>query len=213
MQITSVHKRSNFKNYVLLLLLILPLCFFSTAQKSKTDFDYLRIKGRKIISTHAAQYQIVIKRPFEFIGEFHHQPVYGEKQFNVSFAAFSNKEKLIMIHAETHSDGSGGLDYSNLEPAELTGLKFFSREQCAAAEDAAELNENPQIKFLREKGFDIKPPFYLKQYFTTDPKGISELVISYGKPVASCDGNVVTTEFKKQIEREAGKNLQLKKLS
>lgn len=186
---------------------------FCAAQKLKNDFDYLEIKGQKVTSTHAARYQVKISRAFKPLGEFHHRPVYGEKQFNVSFAGFSDGRNLIMIHAETHTDGSGGLDYSKLEPAELGGLKFTSREQCAGAEDEKELNENPQIRFLREKGYGVKPPFYLKQYFATDARGTAELVISYGKAVPSCGEKTITPEFRKQIEREAGETLALKKIS
>ena len=116
-----------------------------------------------------------------------------------------------MIHAETHTDGSGGLDYSNLKADSLNNLKFTSRDQCAPIEAEAELTANPEIKFLRAKGFSVVLPFYLKQYLTTTADGTAEVVISYGKHVASCDEKTITGEFKKQIEQKVAENIKIVK--
>jgi hypothetical protein len=173
------------------------------------DFDYLKIKKNTVKTTHQAKYEIKINKSFKLLGEFHHQPTYGEKQFNVSFAAFSDGENLVMIHAENHTDGSGGLDYSELAPASLNNLNFTAREQCATVEDEAELNENPQIKFIRGKDFDLSVPFYLKQFFTTSEDGKAEVVISYGKKIVSCEN--IPEEFKSRIEQEVKNKITVKK--
>jgi hypothetical protein len=138
-----------------------------------------------------------------------HQSVYGKHQFNVSFAAFSNGPNLIMVHAETHTDGSGGLDYSDLKPTSLNGHAFTWREQCASAEDDKELKNNPQIQFLRTAGFDMKTPFYLRQLFTTSKKGTSEVVISYGREVPACDK--ITDDFRSKIEKEMEQAVKVRK--
>ncbi|MEZ5426571.1 MAG: hypothetical protein R2747_09925 [Pyrinomonadaceae bacterium] len=188
--------------------LFLIIFLLSTAPVFGQDFDYLKIEKNKIKTTHQAKFIIEIDNTFDFLGEFRHQPTYGEKQFNVSFAAYRNGENLIMIHAETHTDGSGGLDYSELQPAVLNGLKFTAREQCATAEDEAEMKANPQIQFLEKAGFEIKLPFYLQQYFATSPDGKAEVVISYGRKIPSCDS--ITDDFRNQIRREISENIRVR---
>ena len=190
------------------LILIFLFCGIASAD---SKFDYLKVKGNTVKTTHQARYKIKINKSFKSLGELHHQPVYGEKQFNVSMAAFADGENIIMIHAETHTDKSGGLDYSNLKADSLNDLKFTSREQCAPVEAEAELSTNPQIKFLREKGYAVKLPFLLKQYFTTAEDGTAEVIISYGVPVSSCDESSMTGEFKAQIEKKLRESIRVKK--
>lgn len=192
------------------LILFFLFCGIASAD---TKFDYLKVKGNTVKTTHQARYKIKIDKSFGFLGELHHQPTYSEKQFNVSLAAFSGGADIIMIHAETHTDKSGGLDYSNLKADALDNLKFTSREQCAPAEAEADLSSNPEIKFLREKGYSLKLPFLLKQYFTTAADGTAEVVISYGTRVASCDESTLSGEFKAQIEKKLRENIRVKKIN
>jgi hypothetical protein len=196
----------KYKLFVALLLVFANL-FVTKAQNSK--FDYLKIGKNSVKSTHQARYEIKIDKSFKPLGEFHHQPIYDKKQFNVSMTAFSDGENLILTHAETHTDGTGGLDYSDLSPVSLNGLNFTSREQCAGAEAEAAMNDNPQIKFIRSKGFNLSLPFYLKQFFVTSEDGKAEFVISYGKRIKSCDN--ISEDFKLQIEQEIKNKITVKK--
>ena len=179
------------------------------SQVSADKFRYIEVSGNKIKTTHTAKYDITVDRGFKLIGQMEHQPVYDKKQFNVSFAAYSKGPNLIMVHAETHTDGTGGLDYSNLKPATLSRLPFTWREQCATPEDDDELGSNPQIQFLRTSGFDMPTPFYMRQLFTTSPDGTAEMVISYGRRIESCDK--LTDEFRLSIEKEMAKAVRVKK--
>lgn len=86
------------------------------------NHDYLKVKGHKIESTHQTRFELKVDKSYKFLGEFHHQPIYEEKQFNVSLAAFAKGDALVLIHAETHTDGSGGLDYSRLTPVVFSGI-------------------------------------------------------------------------------------------
>lgn len=190
------------------LALIFAGLFNAAAQKSK--FDYVKIEKNSVKTTHQARYEIKIEKSFNSLGEFHHQPVYGEKQFNVSVAAFSDGADLILVHAETHTDGTGGLDYSNLSLASLDGLNFTSREQCAGAEDEAEMNANPQIKFIRSKNYNLSFPFYLKQFFTTSKDGKAEVVISYGRKIESCEN--ISEDFKSRISKEIKNKIKVRKV-
>lgn len=175
------------KPYCLTAIILLIFAAFVTATAQQDpDFNYLQIRGNTVRTTHAAKYVIKIDKSFTFLGELNHQAVYGDEQFNVSFAVFKSGGRLVMIHAETHTDGSGGLDYSDLAPVRLDGLPFTSRIQCATPEDKEELDSNPQIKFIRSKGFDLSIPFVLHQAFATSKDGTSEVVISVGSAVSKC---------------------------
>ncbi len=171
------------------------------------DFDYLEISKNTVRSTHGTNYKIKVDRSFKLLGEFSHQPTYGENQFNVSFAAYSDENNLIMIHAEKHTDGSGGLDYSELSPTELNGIKFTSRTQCAEPEDDAELEANPEILFVRKQGFALKTPFFIKQYFVTDVAGTAEVVISYGRAVSDC--SKLPDKFEQELVKEISNKIRV----
>lgn len=189
-------------NLSLFLCTLLSFCIGYT-NFGEVKFDYLKVKGNTVESTHKAKYRLIVDKSFKKLGEFHHQPVYGGVQFNVSLAAFSRGESIIMMHAEMHTDGSGGLDYSQLRPETLDGIKFTSREQCASSAEVPDLESNPELRFLREKGFNAALPIYLKQYLATSPDGTAEVVLTYGKHVPSCGGETITSEFKTEIGRAA----------
>jgi len=182
------------------LLSTLPMAAQDIAGK-KVDFDHVDVDSRLNVvkTTHAAKYRIEIQSSFKFLGEFHHQAVYNGKGFDISMAVFRRGGDLLLIHAETHTDGSGGLDYSDLDPAKLDGLPFTRRTQCASKEDEEELKSNPQIRFIGSKGFELRLPFHLEQFFTTSGDGTSEIVISYGRAVNDCSENE-GAEIRKDLE-------------
>lgn len=169
---------------------------------AQNKFDYLDVRGDGVRSVHKLKYFVRVDKSFRLLGEYHHRPTYGGKMFNVSVAAYASGDSLLMIHAEAHADGSGGLDYSNLKPDPLGGINFTSREQCAVMAEIPEADDNPDLRFLREKGFAPDPAIFLKQYLIASADGSAEYVLSYGKRVASCGAGVITPEFKAGIERE-----------
>lgn len=195
--------------------ILFTLCFatiylypaFISAQT--INFDYIKIKGNRIKTTHQAKYKIKINKSFKFLGKFNHQINPGKKQFNVSMAVYSNGKDIIVFHAEAHTDGSGGLDYSNLAPTKLNKVKLTTREQCAAAKDEDELKTNPQIKFIRSKGFTLTTPFYLKQFLATSKDGKAEIVLSYGRSVKNCDS--INEHFRNDILSATKKNIFIKR--
>lgn len=187
-------------SFILSLILVLSS---APAHSQQQKFDYLKVKGQVVESTHRLKYRLTVDRSFKFLGEYQHQPTYGEKMFNVAVAAFSNGDHLIMVHAEAHTDGSGGLDYSNLKPDPLGGINFNSREACAVLAEIPETDDNPDLRFLREKGFNASPALFLKQYLIASEDGSAEYVLSYGQRVASCGSETMTPEFKARLDREA----------
>jgi len=198
---------------MLVLLIIMLGLFFGGAAGNlrQHKFDYLKVKGNTVESVHKLRFVLRVDRSFKLLGEHHHQPTYGEKMFNVSVAAYAKGDSLVMVHAEAHTDNSGGLDYSNLKPDPLGGINFTSREQCAVIAEIPDPDSIPDLRFLREKGFAPAPAVFLKQYLIASPDGSAEYVLSYGKRVASCRDEIVTPEFKAGIERDVRAVLKIKK--
>lgn len=195
------------------LFLILSLILSSTppARSQRLEFDYLKVKRHVVESTHRIKYLLTVDRSFKFLGEYHHQPTFGEKMFNVSVAAFSNGDHLVMVHAEAHTDGSGGLDYSNLKADPMGGINFTSREQCAVLAEIPETDDNPDLRFLKDRGFNASPALFLKQYLIASTDGSAEYVLTYGKRVSSCGSETITNEFKTQLDREARAALKIRR--
>ncbi len=176
----------------------------------QTKFNYLKIKGTKAETTHSLKYKFKVDKSYKFLAKTNYQPTFGGIGFNVSLAAFAANDRFIMIHAETHTDGSGGLDYSKLRPDRLDGLNFTSKEQCAEL-DPVDINEEHDLRFLKENGFDPSPAVYIKQYFATSVDGTSEIVFTYGIRLANCKGEAVAPEFKQRIDIESKKAVKIQK--
>lgn len=186
------------------LLMVGALLVAGPAAVAQEGFDYLKVEGRTVESVHKMKFVARVDKSFKLVGEAHHRPTYGGKLFNVSVAAFARGDELIMIHAEAHADGSGGLDYSNLKPDPLGGIAFNSREQCAVLADIPNAYESiPDLRMLRDGGFVPEPAVFLKQYLIASPDGSAEYVFSYGRRVASCAESVITPAFKADVERAA----------
>jgi hypothetical protein len=175
----------------------------AAAGSQRPVFDYLKVRGQTVESTHGLKYRLKVDKSFKLLGEYHHQPTYDEKLFNVSVVAFVNRDRLIMVHAEEHADGSGGLDYSNLKPDPLGPISFTSREQCAVLAQIPNPDSIPDIKFLRESGFSPSPALFLKQFLIASKDGSAEYVLTYGERVASCGSEAITPEFKARLEGAA----------
>lgn len=193
--------------------IIMPGILFVAAlsNSAQNKFDYLKVEGNRVASIHQLKFVASIDKSFKFLGEYQHQPTYAGKMFNVSVAAFSKGDDLIMIHAEAHTDNSGGLDYTNLKPDPLYGINFTSREQCAVIAEIPDPDSIPDLRFLRERGFSPAPAMFLKQYLLASPDGSAEYVLTYGKRIASCGAGAVTPELKAKIERDVRNLVRLKK--
>ncbi len=175
---------------------------YAARKTSQLSFNYLNIDGQILQTGHKLKYEIKVGDPYSFLGKVNHQPVFNGKGFNVSVAAFSGKDSFLMVHAEMHTDGSGGLDYGNLQPDALSGIKFTSKEQCAEL-DLADISAEHDLNFLKVNGFDPFPAIYIKQYFTTSKDGTSEIVITYGRRTSGCGGKDVTPQLKAQVNEES----------
>jgi hypothetical protein len=172
-------------------------------------FDFLDYRGNKV-KTHELRGEITISSRLRALGEFHHQPIYEGKQFDVSLVGFAAGDVVVLVHAEKHTDGSGGLDYTNLPPANIGKIRFNMREQCVTSAEVSDPYANPELRFLRDKGFPITLPMYLRQYFATSKNGTSEIVVTYGKLVRSCEPDTIGPRFKAEAERDLSSLVKVK---
>lgn len=194
-------------NILIGIYLALILNSFLNAQSS---FDYLKINDHHIQTTHQLKYNLEINKSYKLLDTTNYQPTFDGKQFNVSLAAYAKDEDFIMIHAETHTDGSGGLDYSKLKTEKFNEINFNSREQCAEFNEAI-IDEEHDLKFLKDNSFNPLPAIFIKQYLTTSPDGKAEVVISYGKRVANCQPEVITEKLTSEIIRKAEETVKILK--
>jgi CubicO group peptidase (beta-lactamase class C family) len=158
--------------------------------------------GNLVETLHGLPLRLRIDPTFRSLGELDHRPTYEGVAFDVSMSAFADKDTLLLVHAERHADGSGGLDYSALKPELLGGMRFTARSQCVAASDQADMEANPEVAFLRAKGRPVQLPAFTKQLYATSPGGFDEVVLSIIEPVASCkDTAGVESDLDRKLRR------------
>lgn len=177
------------------------LCGVSTAQ----EFDHLAVDGDAVSTTHGLPLTVSLPDRLESLGETHFRESYGGPSFDVSAAAFASDSELVAIHAETHTDGSGGLDYSDLTPDTLAGIPLHSRVDCfdLREETPEDIEGNGFLRFLRERGFDFERAFVLKRFFLTDTEGASEVVLSYGRETPACPAGGVPAALAAEVGQGA----------
>lgn len=129
-----------------------------------------------------------------YLGRTSFAESYGGPVFHVTAAAWMDADRLAAVHAETHADGSGGLDYSDLAPDSLAGRPFTSRTDCfdLREETPEDVEANGFLRFLASQGYDFDTAIALERFFATNPEGTAEVVVSFGLRVAACgpDGAV-----------------------
>jgi len=168
------------------------------------QFDYLKVENHTIVTNYPIHLTLSLDTSLTYIGKINFNAVY-EKPNNVSAVTFINDSLFIAIHAEMHSDSSGGIDYSNLKPDTLNNIPFNSREQCHNLKEISldTINKNPYFDFLNQKNFSFKDVYFMKQYFATDAEGTAEYILSYGKKVQSCEEKYITSRFKWEVDKES----------
>ena len=166
--------------------LILVYALFVFSQAGADEFGYFDRHANTIVTTHEAAYHIAINEKFRPLGELHHRQASNGQMFKVSFAAYTDGSDIILIHAERLEVENGILSYDHLPAGDINGVPTGLREQCVPAEAAASLADNPEARFVTDRGFGIRLPFLLTQYLIASENGNAELVISYGRAIEDC---------------------------
>ena len=169
------------------------------------EFDFLAVAGHRVATTHALPLRLILPPRLLPLGETHFRESYGGPSFDVSATAFASDSELAAIHAEVHTDRSGGLDYSDLTPDTLAGIPLHSRVDCfdLREESDEDIEGNGFLRFLRDRGFDFDRAFVLKRSFLTDSEGTAEVVLSYGRALPACPPDGVTPALAADVTRAA----------
>ena len=150
-----------------------PRLFLLALGSCSGGFDYLAVAGQTVSTTHDIPADLTVPDRFELMGEVHFQEAYGGPQFNISSVVYTTDTELLAIHAEEHTDGSGGLDYTELTVDTLAGVGLNSRAGCfdLSTETEEDLANNGFLRFLRENGYPFDTVLAMKQYFLTNSAG------------------------------------------
>jgi hypothetical protein len=168
-------------------------------------FDYLQVDGHHVRATHGLPLVLEVPADLKPLGEAHFSEAYGGPAFNISIIVYANDSTLVSVHAERHVDGSAGLDYSELPADSLADISLNADIGCFDLRDESQedIEANGFLSFLRDAEFSFDRAFVLKRYFLTNSEGTAEVVISYGRSVASCPADDVPEELAHRISDEA----------
>ena len=188
-----------------LLVAIFVLSLAGASGSAAQVFDHLAVAGHAVSTTHGLPLSLTVPGDLRPLGETHFRESYGGPSFDVSATAFHDDSILVAIHAETHTDGSGGLDYSELSPDTLAGIAFNSRIDCfdLREETAEDIQANGFLRFLRDGGYDFDRALVLKRLFRTDSEGRAEVVLSYGREVPACGDSDLPAALAEDVDRGA----------
>ena len=182
---------------------LLALSIASAA--SAQEFDHLAVDGHAVATTHGLPLTLALPQDLTPLGETHFRESYGGPSFDVSATAFASDSVLVAVHAEAHTDGTGGLDYSELPPDTLAGVALHSRVDCfdLREESDEDVDANGFLRFLRDAGYDFDRALVLKRMYLTDPEGRAEVVLSFGRVVSACGADARSASITEQVRRGA----------
>lgn len=199
------------------MLVLFSYCLQSFGQESEQtkslNFAYLEFTGKHTIqATHDLPLAVHVPDGFKQLAPMNHQPEFNGHPFNISTAAFTNGQAIVMVHAERLTDSSGYLDYSYMTPAQLSGLDFYVTERCVEITDAL-MDEATDLNYFQQQGFDFYPSVYLKQYFVNSPDGNAEFVITYGERIRDCTENTLNDAFKAAFYKRLEETITVQKMN
>jgi hypothetical protein len=173
----------------------------ATAPVRAQEFDHLDVNGHRIATTHGLALRFTVPSQLQALGETHFRESYGGPSFDVSATAFASDSVLLAVHAETHTDGSGGLDYSEYPADTLAGWPLHSRIDCFDLREVAaeHVEGNGFLRFLHGAGFDFDRALVLKRHYLVNEEGTAEVVLSYGRTVDACGSGEVPPDVATEV--------------
>jgi hypothetical protein len=163
----------------------------------------LDVNGTRVATTHGLALHFTVPSDLQALGETHFRESYGGPSFDVSATAFADDSTLLAVHAETLTDGSGGLDYSEFSADTLAGRALHSRIDCfdLREETAEDIEGNGFLRFLDGAGFDFDRALVIKRYYLVNHEGTAEVVLSYGRVVGTCGSGEVPRAGAAEVSR------------
>jgi hypothetical protein len=164
------------------------------------DFEYISVSGGRIHTLHELKYvvstaaDLQVTEPKSRIAQFNGTP------YRISLAAFISDTGSLMIHAEEVADSSGASNYSHLPSAIWPNESFRSSGPQCIQIPAEEVEEEHDLLWLRQNGFEPSGSIIYAQYFATTADMNSELVISILHRVTSCDEASADSEIIREFQ-------------
>jgi len=159
------------------------------------DFDYISISDNRIRTLHNLKYEVAMTRDFVVIKPKNRVDQFDNIPYKISLAAFIGSDSALMIHAEEVADSSGASDYGHLAPADWPDGTFRSSGSACLRIPAQEVEEEHDLLWLRQNGFEPSGNILYAQYFATTADMNTELVISLLQQVPSCDQVFVNSKL------------------
>jgi len=166
------------------------------------DFEFISVKGGKIYTLHALKYVISVTGDFKVTNPKNRIDEFNSAPFRISLAAFISDATSLMIHAEEVANASGASNYSNLLPATWPNESFRSSGPQCLSIPAAEVEEEHDLFWLRQNGFEPSGNMLFSQYFVTTEDMNSEVVISILHRIDSCGETSEELDLIKGIQAE-----------
>ncbi len=170
------------------------------------DFNYISVSDDRIRSHHALKYEVSIAGDFRITRPKNRIDYFNNTPYRISLAAFITDDSALMIHAEEVADSSGASDYSHLEVTEWPNETFRSSGPNCLQIPAEEVEEEHDLSWLRQNGFEPSGSILYAQYFATTADMNTELVISILQRVASCDEAFANSEIISALQARTSVN-------
>tara|TARA_R110002096_G_scaffold97990_3_gene218259 strand:- start:587 stop:1183 length:597 start_codon:yes stop_codon:yes gene_type:complete len=159
----------------LLLCLALPI---SAAQAVEGDFAHLTREGERLVTRHSLRYAFRANAEWTIAEPLHRTARFNDVPFEVSLSGFLQTDAAIMIHAEHVSDGSGASNYDHFPLSEWPATGFRAKPRACFEVSAEIVEEEHDLAWLRDHGFDPVGAAWIEQYFLSGNGYNDEIVIS-----------------------------------
>jgi hypothetical protein len=151
------------------------------------DFQYISVRDGRIRTLHDLRYEIAVTGNFDVTESINRIDQFSGTPYNISLAAFIGDRNALMVHAEKVADSSGASDYSNLPHAKWPDDSFRSSGIICIQIPREEVEQEHDLRWLYENGFEPTGNILFAQFFRTTPDNNTEIVISIMQRVRACD--------------------------
>jgi hypothetical protein len=160
-------------------------CTTTPPAEPAASFSFLATSGSAIVTRHSIPLRVEADPAFRVTAPSDRVARFDEHPYQVSLAALLGEREAVMVHAERVADSSGASNYDSLPAADWPDSRFRLRSMCAPI-DAASVDQEHDLGFLRRNGWNPEGQLALEQYLATTPDHNQEVVISLVVHVSDC---------------------------
>ena len=150
------------------------------------DGEVLLTVNKDVLVARGAIAARVSARGFTVIAPEHRDARFSNHPWRVSLGAMVAGNEAVMVHVERVIDGSGASNYSKLATSDWPWPGAHMREMCAEV-NPADVDEEHDLAYLRDRGWDPSGSIALEQHFITTDDHNQEIVVSLLIRSVHCD--------------------------